>query len=228
MLRWRVRKYRLQSVAKYTRRLRSYQWRAYVRFCNEYGFRRFPATPDKISMYISVLALSMKPSSIAAYLQGIVFRHVVLGLEPPCMSHPHIKSTLAGIKNDVGMESRQKDPILPQHLRLMSLNVDLSDHSVLLTLIGCLLMFRCLLRVGHVVLSPHTLSRDSVVFTDYGFKLYVHSSKTSSRNDPPSILPVTVMPNKRICVVYWLKKFLSKFPGSSSDPLFSTPTCKGL
>lgn len=59
-------------------------------------------------------------------------------------------------------------------------------------------MFRCLLRVGQVVMSSHTLTKDSVVFTDYGFKLYVHSSKTSSRNDPPVIIPVTVMPNKRI------------------------------
>lgn len=123
------------------------------------------------------------------------------------------------------MESRQKDPILPQHLRLMSPHVNVKDQSILLTWIACLLMFRCLLRVGQVVLSPHTLTKNSVVFTDYGFKLYVLSLKTSSRNDPPAIIPVTVTPNKRICVVYCLKKFLTKFPGSTSDPLFSTPSC---
>lgn len=86
-----MRRYRLQSVAESTRRLRNYQWRAYARFCHEYNLKKFPATPDKILMYISALALSMKPSSIAAYLQGIVFKHIILGLEPPCLSHPHIK-----------------------------------------------------------------------------------------------------------------------------------------
>lgn len=156
LLRQRVKKYRLQSVAKSTRRLRAYQWRAYASFCRTYSLKKFPATPDKISMYISFLALTMKPSSIAAYLQGIVFRHVILGLEPPCLSHPHIKSTLSGVKNDVGVDSHQKEPILPQHLRRMSRYVDITDHSMLLTWIGCLLMFQCLLRVGQVVLSPHT------------------------------------------------------------------------
>lgn len=206
-LRRRVRNYRLQSVAASTRRLRLYQWRAYKRFCLDYGLKTFPATPEKISMYVSILALSMKHSSIIAYLQGIVFKHVILGLEPQSMSHPHIKSTLAGIKNDAGSESLQKDPILRQHLRLLSRLVDTSDHSMLSTWIGCLLMFRCLLRVGQVVLSPHTLTKDSVIFTDYGLKVLVCSSKTSSRRDPPTVLPVTVMPYKRICVVYWLKKF---------------------
>lgn len=199
MLIRRVRKYRLQSVAESTRRLRDYQWRAYARFCIDYHFWKFPATPDKISIYITQLALSMKPSSIAAYLQAIVFKHVVLGLEPPCLSHPHIKLTLSGVKNDVGTDSRQKEP-QPQHLRLMSLNVDVSNHSMLLTWIGCLLMFRCLLRVGQVILSPHTLTKGSVVFTKYGFKLYVCSSKTSSRNDLPTVIPVTIMTNKRIYV----------------------------
>lgn len=71
LLRRRVRKYRLQSVAESTRRLRDYQWKAYASFCRDFNLKKFPATPDKISMYISVLALSMKPSSIAAYLQGI-------------------------------------------------------------------------------------------------------------------------------------------------------------
>lgn len=228
VLRQRVRRYRLQSVAPSTRRLRRYQWRAYKEFCSDYGINVFPATPEKISMYVSVLALSMKPSSIVAYLQGIVFKHVVLGLEPPSMSHPHIKSTLAGVKNDVGLDSCQKDPILPQHLRLMSLHVDTSDHIMMLTWMGCLLMFRCLLRVGQVMLSPHTLTKDAVIFTEYGFKLLVYSSKTSSRRDPPAVLPVSVMSNKRICVVYWLKKFLLKYPGFPNDPLFSTPVCRGL
>lgn len=111
-----VRSYRLSAVAKSTRNLRRRQWDCYRRFCHSKGLDLFPCDPARISIYVAFLARYMKPSSIIAYLQGLVFYHVVQGLEPPELSHPHIKSTLNGIKNKLGRHSTQKDPLFLSHL----------------------------------------------------------------------------------------------------------------
>lgn len=140
-------------------------------------------------MYVTELSKYMKPSSISSYLQGIVFVHNVLGISPPSVSSPFVRSTMNGIKNDFPEGPSQKEPIYLEHLGKMKNFVVPSDHYSVLTWIASLLMFRCLLRVGQVVDSPHTLTRDCVTFTDFGCTMKVKSSKTSSLAVAPVIIP---------------------------------------
>lgn len=214
--------FRLQSVQASTRRARKCQWKCYVKFCSKYSLNVFPCTSHKLSLYVSELSRYMKPSSIASYLQGVVFVHNVLGMTPPKVSHPHLKATLGGINNDYPGLPDQKAPIFMHHIRRMRNFVVTTNHYSVQTWIGCLLMFRCLLRVGQVVDSPHTLTRDCVTFMDYGCAIEVRSSKSTSRYSPPILIPISRVPEEKDCVVYWLKKMYKMYLVVSSAPLFSS------
>lgn len=218
-----VKELRLQSVAPSTLRLRSYQWNCYSDFCSSHKLSPFPCSYDKIAMYIAFLSKLMKPVSIASYLQALVFKHVVLGLEPPKLNHPHVKSTLEGVKNKFGAGSTHKDPINLSHLALMLPYVSSENHSLYLTWVASLLMFRCLLRVGLVVDSPHTLTRDSVEFTKYGLLLRICSSKTKKSHETPDLIPVNRLPDSKCCAVHHLMRLMRLYPMPVTSPLFSTP-----
>lgn len=204
------------------------QWDCYVRFCHSKGLKLFPCDPKRISIYVAFHAKYMKPSSIIAYLQGLVFQHIIQGLEPPNLAHPLVKSTIEGVKNKLGRHSTQKDPLFLHHLSRMKDFVIKSDQPMWLTWVASLLMFRCLLRVGQVVTSPHTLLRKAVTFTEFGCILTLLSSKTQSTDDPPARIPINSMSSSKVCVVYYLKKLFRKFPANQSEPLFSSPSCKSL
>lgn len=163
----------------------------------------------------------MKASSIMSYLQGVVFKHTVLGLEAPKLSHPQIKSTLLGIKNHSG-DSVCKEPVLIQQLIRMRQVISSKEPLLYLTWLASMLMFRCLLRVGQVVSSSHTIKRSDVKLTQFGLVLEVHSSKTHCTQDKPTVLPVSCTPRKRYCIVCLLKKFMSKCYRAPSEPLFSS------
>lgn len=170
----------------------------------------------------------MKPTSIVSYVQGIIFHHVLLGLVPPKVSDPQIKATLAGVKNKLGSEPKGKDPLFFSHLCSMYPHVDFKDHKNFLTWMASVLMFRCLLRVGQVVASPHTLLRSAVVFTEYGFLLTINSSKTKSKGTSPDYIPVNSMSGTHVCIVYLLRRLFTKFPMPENAPLFSTSCSPNL
>lgn len=224
----RMIKFHLCSVKASTRRLRLYQWRCYVKFCSKHDLNVFPCTPHKLSLYVSDMSCYMKPSSIKTYIQGVMFIHKVLGLELQDVSHPHLKSTLAGIDNVLGSAPRQVEPLFLHHLVKMRSYVDVLVHAMVLTWITSLLMFRCLLRIGQVVASPHILRRDSIEFTDFGFMIKILFSKTTSQRNPPINIPLKCMPDHKSCVVYWIKKLFRIYPMSGSSPLFSSKEISGL
>lgn len=223
-----VRDYRMLAVAESTRVLRKRQWACYARFCHSKGMDLLPCDPNRISIYVAFLARYMKPSSITAYLQGLVFYHVVNGLEPPDLSHPHIKATLEGVKNKLGRHSTQKDPLYISHIARMKNFVVKTDQPMWLTWVASLLMFRCLLRVGQVVKSPHMLRRRAVTFTEFGCILTLSSSKTLRCGEPPARIPINYMPSKEVCVVHYLRKLFRKFPAGPLAPLFSSKNCSSL
>lgn len=144
------------------------------------------------------------------------------------MSDPKVKSVLGGVENKLGSEPTAKKPLFFGHLCSMYPHVDFNDHSVYLTWIASILMFRCLLRVGQVVKSPHTLSRSSVTFTDYGFMLSIYSSKTKTRDSTPDLIPVYAIAGSRACIVFQLKRLYSRHPMPLDSPLFSTPRLTSL
>ena len=101
----------------------------------------------------------------------------------------------------------------------MNVNVK-NDFSILIwTMI--IFLFRTLLRVGHVVVSPHALRRRDIKFFKLGALISVNSSKTKQKSSSHKI-PISRFENLGVCPVYWLERLLKRDPGVGSDMLFST------
>lgn len=171
--------------------------------------------------YIAFLSLYMKHSSILVYYQAVRFYHKLFGLLAPPLSHPYLKSVLAGVLNIPGAQPATKEPMTPGHLNLLirKVNFDLDVH--LLTWCAVVLMFRTLLRVSHVTDSPHTLLRKDLHVHGWGIILDIHSSKTMKKGGEVVALPVVKSPNSLLCPVYWVTYMLQRFPRDPDDPLLS-------
>ena len=116
--------------------------------------------------------------------------------------------------------SNQKDPLFPKHLVKLSKVDSESDIQRLVWAAMCFL-FRTLLRVSHVVSSPHTLLNSDVVFTNWGFFVEVCSSKTKKKSQKPQYIPLVRSPGSPICPVALLEEFWAS-SGSGENCLFST------
>lgn len=210
-------------MAASTLRARLTQWKCYLRFCRAYRLSPLPCSSDCLSIYAAYLLPYMTYSSIVTYIQAVVFVHKVKGLTPPSSADVISKITLDGIKRVSSGHSRKRDPITLSHLKRLYSYLDVSSPSDLLFWSICLFLFRTLLRVSHVVSSPHTLYRKDVKFTSWGMWIYVRSSKTNQlRNDTVKI-PVYNLPLKSFCAVFWLRRLYDCQDPKYKGPLFSLP-----
>lgn len=157
-------------------------------------------------------------SSVANYLQAVTLAHKLRGLTPPSVSSFGVKLTLAGIKR-VGIQStRSRDPVTLHILLKMynCLNLNLKSHTMFWAM--CLLLFRSLLRVSHVVKSPHTLVLSDLIWGQRGVIIRVKSSKCSNI---PHDIPVAALRDNRLCLFYWLNRWLSYRGSLESSYLFA-------
>ena len=108
-----------------------------------------------------------------------------------------------------------------RHLDMMFSNVKVKNEFSVLILTMTIFLFRTLLRVGHVVVSPHTLRRTDVKIFEWGAMVSVNSSKTKQKGSAHKI-PISRSENLGICPVFWLEFIFDRYPGVESDMLFST------
>lgn len=90
---------------------------------------------------------------------------------------------------------------------------------------SALLLFRSLLRVSHVIDSPHTLRYDDIVWVEDGFDIVVRSSKTSN---VLRCIQVRKLKTTKLCAVFWLKHWFKISKVRGSHPLFSFSGLKAL
>lgn len=220
--RLRLRRQRLMcsAYAPATIRMRKIQWRCYLKFCKLFKFQCLPCTDEQLSLFASYISQFMTYSSVANYLQSVVWTHKLCNIYPPSVSSDIVKITLAGVKRR-SKPPQRKDPITIRHLLTIFPFLDMT-RTVNIMYWSCLLiLFRSLLRVSHVVKSDHTLLKSDVQYLpDGGIVLRVRSSKTS-RPGVSHLIPISPVSNKNICAVFWLKKWLSICPRQIHAPLFS-------
>ena len=213
--------YRFNSIADSTKKSRAGQWGIYKNTCAEFGWNPLPCDVDQACLYVTFLAKTLKPSTIKAYYQAVIFYHVCSGLEPIRLSNPVLKATMKGIERSQSVRAQGKDPILPQHLLRIVKVADLVSDLEFIVCVAALFMFRTLLRISNIVLSDHTLKARDVKFTEEGCFVRIHSSKTTSTSETASILPIVFSNDKRICAASWLKSLFVRFKPSPESQLFS-------
>lgn len=218
---------RIGSVSVQTFKTRQKHWECYLRFCKLYNLPPVPCNLEQAACYLSYLSLFMKYSSILTYFYGVVFFHKLLGFVPPSASHFYLKSILSGIYREPSAPPSRKDPFRPADLVKLQRCVDFSSELELLTWVGIIVLFRSLLRVSHLVVSPHVLKRGDVRFKSWGVLLRINSSKSrSSRN--PVYIPIVSSRNTKFCPVYWIRRLFSLFPKSLDSNLLSSRFCPRL
>ena len=192
---------RLASVAESTLRSRELQWRCYLRFCAKFSFGVFPCSNNQESLYATFLSKFMVASSITTYIQAVIFFSNIYGHQPPDWKDFNLKATITGIRNLQTAPSNQKDPLFPKHLAKIASIVDSESIIQKLVWAAMCFLFRTLLRVSHVVISPHTLKNKDIVFTNWGFFVKVRSSKTKKKSQKPQYIPVVASPGSPLCPV---------------------------
>ena len=135
--------------------------------------------------------------------------------------------SILGIKNTNPHVDNAKDPIRPEQLELLYRKVDRSSFYMLTIWCMILFLFETLLRVSHVVTSPHNLLVKDIVFKSWGMIVNVTSSKTIRRGKPHQI-PVSRVENRALCPIHYLEKIQKLFPRSGESPLFVLKNGKGL
>lgn len=109
----KVEQARAASKAESTRRAYEGDWRAFSVWCAVEGFSSLPALPAVVAAYAADLASpseDRKPlavSTIARRLAAIAHEHHVAELPSPC-SHPLVRETMAGIRNELGVAPRAR------------------------------------------------------------------------------------------------------------------------
>lgn len=164
----------------------------------------------------------MKQSSVITYYQAVRFFAKLFQLDTPLLSHPHLKAVLNGVLNNPGSASVPKAAFLVEDLRRLNAVICIKLDIHLLVWSAVLLMFRTLLRVSHVVDSPHCIKRGDVEKFDWGLIISIHSSKTRRFTSSPVRLPVVKGKVFQYCPVFWVSHLLENHSMGLSDPLFST------
>lgn len=174
-------------------------------------------------LYITFLTDSLKYSTICNYISAIWSLHDFAGVHPPAKGSFLVKCTLMGARRLLGDAVLSADPLLPDDLYMLYSHLCKTKMFDLVFWAAVCLMFRCLLRVGHVTKSDHTIHRNDVVFTSYGFCLTIRSSKTIQYQERELSIPVIASPGSLLCPVFWLKRYFSRVKVPPHAPLFLDP-----
>lgn len=215
------------ALSPATKDARKRHWKCYLRFCATYKFSPIPCDCMQASFYLSFLSLYMKFNSVVTYYQAVVFFHRYFGFSVPLLSDARLRYVMLGIKKDPTSTVRPMEPLFPGHLKKLYLSVNFDIEIQFVLWVAIIVLFRTLLRISHVTVSPHSLRRCDIHFTAWGVQLTVHSAKTSGRGFP-RVLPIIRGQSHQWCPVYWLERLCKKFPRKSSDFLFSTESFDGI
>lgn len=167
----------------------------------------------------------MKFASIVNYIQAVTLVHKLRNIEPPCVSSHAVRLTLQGAKRRLGSNPNPRRPVTIEILQRMFKCLDINVKIHVMFWASALLLFRSLLRVSHVIDSPHTLTVNDISWSEEGYDIKVRSSKTSNVE---RVIPVRQINRKELCSVFWLKRWFSISRCKGNMPLFSVSGPKAL
>ena len=211
---------RKNSVSRSTLKTRRKQWACYEKICKKFGWKFFSCDSSQACKYFAYLSDVMKYSSVINYYQTVIFFHKVKGYSVAGWSNMLVSQTVKGIKNSQKIPDDVKDPLTQKHLEKMYRKANTKTHMGLMVWTMIVFLFSTLLRVSHVVLSPHTLLRKDITFFKWGVLVCIRSSKTKKE---PFQIPKSYGRKNFICPVYWLERFFTRYPRSKREILQPTP-----
>ena len=155
-----------QAKARNTIRAYKADWSHFQAWCRVHGQASLPALPDVVALYVTSLAATHKPATIARRITAISQAHQTAGFDTPTTSSK-VRMVLAGIRRAKGTAQEAKTPVLIEDLRKMvallpDTLLGIRDRALLV------LGFSCAFRRSEVVsldLSDLALTRDGLTVT---------------------------------------------------------------
>ena len=199
---------------------RKSQWKRYYDFCTEFALLPLPADAETIGLYVTYLARKCCYVTIMNYISGVWALHDYWGVKHVDPTTFIIRSTLLGAKRLLGCESVQADPLSPEQMQRLYRALDMSIFKDLQFWCAMCVMYRCLLRISHIVVSPHTMKVKDLTWTTDGIDVCIRSSKTIQFKQRVVRVPVLRSSGSVLCPCDYLRQYLSMARLHPESPLF--------
>ena len=203
-----------------THKARASQWRRYFGFCDEFNLVALPADVETVGLYITFLARKVCYVTIINYISGLWALHDYWGIPHVDPQIFLIRATLKGAKRLLGCETVQVDPLSPIDLQAIFRLLNVQEFRDLQFWCAVCLMYRCLLRVGHIVASPHTMLVKDIRWTTGGMDVIIRSSKTIQFRQRTVTVPVLSAGDSVLCPCGFMRKYISWAGLNVDSPLF--------
>jgi site-specific recombinase XerD len=205
------------SKANNTIRAYKSDFKDFVLFCVQNGFKSLPSEPKIVSLYLTQLSTKdIKISTIKRRLVSIGVIHKLKGHYLDT-KHPSIIENLMGIKRRKGVNQKGKKPLLINNLKKIINVIDEQETEIIkkfrdrsIILIGFSGGFRRSEIVG--------LDYDDLEFVKEGLKINIKRSKTDQFGEG-SIKGLPFFDNSEYCPVVSIQNWI-EISKISSGPLF--------
>jgi site-specific recombinase XerD len=205
------------SKANNTIRAYKSDFKDFVLFCVQNGFKSLPSEPKIVSLYLTQLSTKdIKISTIKRRLVSIGVIHKLKGHYLDT-KHPSIIENLMGIKRRKGVNQKGKKPLLINNLKKIINVIDEQQKEIIkkfrdrsIILIGFSGGFRRSEIVG--------LDYDDLEFVEEGLKINIKRSKTDQFGEG-SIKGLPYLDNSEYCPVVSIQNWI-EISKINSGPLF--------
>ena len=124
---------------------------AYMKFCNEYYYKPFPATEWRYCQFAQHLANQNKvPETVVNYVGTVRVMHRLKELPCPQANQIHYKLLTEGLKKTCKEPVRQVHPMNHQTLSMLYDHVDFSVELEAVAWVAVLVGFTLVLRVSNI------------------------------------------------------------------------------
>lgn len=215
----------LKSRAENTLTQYRYAFNAFCRWCGAFipSISALPAADEHVALYIISIAKDYKSSSkIQLAIHSISWAHQLAGLKDPCES-ALVKLTKEGAIRETSKPVVKKEPITPDHLKLLVQRYKSNNLYNMRTLCMCLLGFAGFLRFSELA----NIRLMDVSFNDVCMKINIVKSKTDVYKEGHELCIART--HGDTCPVHTLEEYISLLgvEVNSSDYLFRSLTfCK--
>ena len=230
--------YAAQAYAVNTCRTYATHRRSYLAFCHVMGVAPVPADTTILCQYATLLARTLKFSSVKQYLNVVRNLHLEWNLPNPLSNNFHLQSVLRGIRRVHGDQPCRKAPITPDLLLQFLGRLDMSNLADCCLWSCMLLTYYGLLRIASVLCTlprcAHTrhITAADITLHSGGVEVIVRATKTIQYGQRHLVVPLPRVPGNVLCPTQALALYLERsglWGVSSRAPLFVvTPAGKPL
>lgn len=216
-----------KSYAESTKSSYRSHLKAYLRFCIYFDLNPVPASQKTVMCYISFLARTLKPSSIANYINIIRILHLEANLPNPLENNFMVANLRRGILRVKGTPPNQKLPITCEILIEIFKALNFRRNKDVAFWCACVLAFFGFLRKA--TLLPKNLKnpgldcilrKDLRMIAHDHLELHVRKTKTIQFGQRLLVIPYFPVEGSVLCPILAVQTMLKRAPYHANLPLF--------